>query len=120
MKLSKVICMVIFGIFMIASLSYAYNAMTNHAPATDGAKAEEAVAAQGQVERKGATEGGSSYHAWLDIIRADITELDFSKFKQMRNTNRTRPNPWSDWTLRAEWNGLIAGGVLKPKDAAKP
>lgn len=120
MKLGKIICLVVLSILTIASLSYAYTAMVNVATQTDGkgvaAKTAGTVAGETQAEQP--TKTGSSLHAWVDVINEGLTELDYAKFKEIRNRNR--PIPWSERTLKREWHGLIAIGVFKPTDPEQP
>ena len=69
MKLGRTICLVILGIFAIASLSYAYTAMVNLAPDTTGDGTGQKVGAT--INAEGVTpDKASPMHAWKAIVAA--------------------------------------------------
>lgn len=119
MKLGRTICLVIFGIFAIASLSYAYTAMVNLAPDTTGPGAtqavEQAVAdAQKPIDAansdttRGKGDEGSPLHAWKALVAAGKKAGDTittQEFEQLRN--------WSARTRGYELQSLVAIGVLE-------
>jgi len=119
MKLGKIICLVILGIFVIASLSYAYTAMVNLAPDTTGQQAtqrvEGAVAdAQRPIDqatadpKRGKGDEGSPLHAWKAIVAAGKKAGDTittQEFEQLRK--------WSARTRGYELQSLVAIGVLE-------
>jgi len=130
MRLCRTICLVILGIFVIASLSYAYAAMINLAPDTTGPEATQTVekavsdtqkpidAANADTTR-GKGDEGSPLHAWKAIIagKADSKgnvivqpkkagdTITTQEFEQLRN--------WSARTRGYELQSLVAIGVLE-------